>query len=80
MDILNDILLNAGPLGVLAIYAIWSQREGQKRLDFLQSEFILKVEQLSEKGLAEREALLEKWRAAKKRLLIAGLLSCQRLR
>ena len=69
MEIIYDILLNAGPLGILAIYAIWSQREGQKRLDFLQGEFILKVEQLSEKGLAEREAPLEKMESREKEII-----------
>ncbi len=60
MEIVYDILLNAGPLGVLAIYAIYTQREGQKRLDTLQGEFMERVEQINQKGLAEREALLHK--------------------
>lgn len=60
MDILYDVLLNAGPLGILAIYAIWSQREGQKRLDTLQGEFMMRVEDLSKEGMKEREALLTK--------------------
>ena len=60
MEILYDVLLNAGPLGILAIYAIYTQREGQKRLDTLQGEFMVRVEQINEKGQEEREALLKK--------------------
>ena len=60
MEILYDVLLNAGPLGILAIYAIYTQREGQKRLDTLQGELMVRVEQINEKGQEEREALLKK--------------------
>lgn len=60
MEILYDVLLNAGPLGILAIYAIYTQREGQKRLDTLQGEFMARVEQINEKGQEEREALIKK--------------------
>ncbi len=60
MEIIYDVLLNAGPLGILAIYAIYTQREGQKRLDTLQGEFMVRVEQINEKGQEEREALLKK--------------------
>ena len=60
MEIVYDILLNAGPLGVLAIYAIYTQREGQKRLDTLQGEFMERVEQINQRGLEERESLLHK--------------------
>jgi hypothetical protein len=60
MDMLFDILLNAGPLGILAIYAIYSQREGQKRLDTLQADFIDKVRELTNKSEAERKELMDK--------------------
>ena len=60
MEVLYDVLLNAGPLGILAIYAIYSQREGQKRLDTLQADFIEKVRELTNKSEAERKELLDK--------------------
>ncbi len=60
MEVLYDVLLNAGPLGILAIYAIYSQREGQKRLDTLQADFIDKVRELTNKSEAERKELLDK--------------------
>ena len=60
MDMLFDILLNAGPLGILAVYAIYSQREGQKRLDTLQADFIEKVRELTNKSEAERKELMDK--------------------
>lgn len=60
MDMLFDILLNAGPLGILAVYAIYSQREGQKRLDTLQADFIEKVREMTDKSEAERKELMDK--------------------
>mgnify|MGYP003126473283 CR=1 FL=1 len=69
MEIFYDVLLNAGPLGILAIYAIWTQREGQKRLDTLQGEFMARVEQLNEKGQIEREALTDKMEQREKEII-----------
>ena len=50
MDMMYDILLNAGPIGLLALYAIYSNSQSQK-----------KIEQLLEKKEEKEEQIRNRW-------------------
>lgn len=50
MDMMYDILLNAGPIGLLALYAIYSNSQSQK-----------KIEQLLEKKEEKEEQIRDRW-------------------
>jgi hypothetical protein len=57
MDMMYDILLNAGPIGLLALYAIYSNSQSQK-----------KIEQLLEKKEEKEEQIRDRWIAVVEKL------------
>jgi hypothetical protein len=52
MEMLYDILLNAGPIGLLAIYAIYSNSQSEKRIEVLLEKKEEKEEQIRERWIA----------------------------
>lgn len=57
MEMMYDILLNAGPIGLLALYAIYSNSQSQK-----------KIEQLLEKKEEKEEQIRDRWIAVVEKL------------
>ena len=49
MEMIYDILLNAGPIGLLALYAIYSNSQSQKKLETL-----LELKEVKEELLRDR--------------------------
>lgn len=52
MEMIYDILLNAGPIGLLAIYAIYSNSQSEKRIEDLLEKKEIKEEQIRERWFA----------------------------
>ena len=52
MEMLYDILLNAGPIGLLAIYAIYSNSQSEKRIEVRLEKKEEKEEQIRERWIA----------------------------
>ncbi len=52
MEILYDVLMNAGPIGLLAIYAIYSNSQSEKRIEYLLEKKEEKEEQIRERWIA----------------------------
>jgi len=52
MEILYDVLMNAGPIGLLAIYAIYSNSQSEKRIEYLLEKKEVKEEQIRERWIA----------------------------
>ena len=52
MDILYDVLMNAGPIGLLAIYAIYSNSQSEKRIEYLLEKKEEKEEQIRERWIS----------------------------
>lgn len=57
MDMIYDILLNAGPIGLLAMYAIYSNSQSQKRIEVLLEKKEAKEEQIRERWISVVEKL-----------------------
>ena len=52
MDMIYDILLNAGPIGLLALYAIYSNSQSQKKIEMLLEKKEEKEEQIRNRWIA----------------------------
>jgi hypothetical protein len=52
MEIMYDVLMNAGPIGLLAIYAIYSNSQSEKRIEYLLEKKEEKEEQIRERWIA----------------------------
>tara|TARA_R100001463_G_scaffold111239_1_gene166116 strand:- start:274 stop:534 length:261 start_codon:yes stop_codon:yes gene_type:complete len=57
MDMIYDILLNAGPIGLLALYAIYSNSQSQKKIEMLLEKKEEKEEQIRDRWIAVVEKL-----------------------
>lgn len=57
MEMIYDILLNAGPIGLLAMYAIYSNSQSEKRIEVLLEKKEEKEEQIRERWIAVVEKL-----------------------
>ena len=57
MEMIYDILLNAGPIGLLAMYAIYSNSQSEKRIEILLEKKEEKEEQIRERWIAVVEKL-----------------------
>ena len=51
MEMIYDILLNAGPIGLLAIYGIYSNAQSEKRIDLLLQQKEEKEEKIRERWI-----------------------------
>ena len=61
MPELYDILMNAGPISLLAIYLMQLNQKQEKRLDEQQNRYLSKIEEKEMKDDANREALLNRY-------------------
>ena len=52
IEMLYDILLNAGPIGLLAIYAIYSNSMSEKRIELLLQQKEEKEEKIRERWIS----------------------------
>lgn len=52
MEMIYDILLNAGPIGLLALYAIYSNSQSQKKIEMLLEKKEEKEEQIRDRWIA----------------------------
>tara|TARA_B100000900_G_scaffold356432_1_gene326195 strand:- start:305 stop:565 length:261 start_codon:yes stop_codon:yes gene_type:complete len=52
MEMMYDILLNAGPIGLLALYAIYSNSQSQKKIEMLLQQKEEKEEQIRNRWIA----------------------------
>ncbi len=52
MELMYDVLMNAGPIGLLAIYAIYSNSQSEKRIEYLLEKKEEKEEQIRERWIA----------------------------
>jgi hypothetical protein len=52
MEMIYDILLNAGPIGLLAIYAIYSNSMSEKRIELLLQQKEEKEEKIRERWIS----------------------------
>ncbi len=57
MEMIYDILLNAGPIGLLAMYAIYSNSQSEKRIEILLEKKEEKEEQIRERWITVVEKL-----------------------
>ena len=57
MEMVYDILLNAGPIGLLALYAIYSNSQSEKRIEILLDKKEDKEEQIRERWYSVVERL-----------------------
>tara|TARA_R100000231_G_scaffold76242_1_gene59368 strand:+ start:383 stop:640 length:258 start_codon:yes stop_codon:yes gene_type:complete len=57
MEMIYDILLNAGPIGLLALYAIYSNSQSEKKIELLLQKKEEKEEQIRERWIAVVEKL-----------------------
>jgi hypothetical protein len=57
MEMVYDILLNAGPIGLLALYAIYSNSQSEKRIEVLLDKKEDKEEQIRERWYSVVERL-----------------------
>jgi predicted phage gp36 major capsid-like protein len=57
MEMIYDILLNAGPIGLLALYAIYSNSQSQKKIEMLLEKKEEKEEQIRDRWIAVVEKL-----------------------
>ena len=56
-EMIYDILLNAGPIGLLALYAIYSNSQSQKKIELLLEKKEEKEEQIRDRWIAVVEKL-----------------------
>lgn len=61
MEMFTDILLNAGPIGLLAAYMMWWLQKQEVKHDELTKHYINKIEDLQGKDELAREAMLLKY-------------------
>ena len=61
MPELYDILMNAGPISLLAIYLMQLNQKQEKRLEEQQNRYLSKIEEKEMKDDANREALLNRY-------------------
>ena len=61
MEMFLDVLLNAGPIGLLAAYMMWWLQKQEAKHDKLTKHYIQKIEDLQGKDEVAREAMLEKY-------------------
>jgi|TARA_R100000482_G_scaffold81856_1_gene32358 predicted phage gp36 major capsid-like protein len=52
MEMIYDILLNAGPIGLLALYAIYSNSQSEKKIEMLLQQKEEKEEQIRNRWIA----------------------------
>tara|TARA_R100001163_G_C5067928_1_gene207472 strand:- start:6462 stop:6722 length:261 start_codon:yes stop_codon:yes gene_type:complete len=57
MEMMYDILLNAGPIGLLALYAIYSNSQSEKKIEMLLEKKEEKEEQIRDRWIAVVEKL-----------------------
>ena len=57
MEMIYDILLNAWPIGLLALYAIYSNSQSEKRIEILLEKKEEKEEQIRERWIGVVEKL-----------------------
>ena len=57
MEMIYDILLNAGPIGLLALYAIYSNSQSEKKIEMLLEKKEEKEEQIRDRWIAVVEKL-----------------------
>lgn len=57
MEMIYDILLNAGPIGLLAMYAIYSNSQSEKRIELLLLQKEEKEEKIRERWISVVEKL-----------------------
>ena len=57
MEMMYDILLNAGPIGLLALYAIYSNSQSEKKIEMLLEKKEEKEEQIRNRWIAVVEKL-----------------------
>jgi|TARA_R100000655_G_scaffold4461_1_gene14381 succinylglutamate desuccinylase len=57
MEMIYDILLNAGPIGLLAMYAIYSNSQSEKRIEILLEKKEEKEEKIRERWITVVEKL-----------------------
>ena len=51
MELFTEVLLNAGPIGLLALYAIYSNHQSEKRIEELLSKSEIKEDKIRERWL-----------------------------
>ena len=61
MDIFTDVLLNAGPIGLLAAYMMYWLQKQEAKHDSLTKHYMDKIEELQTKDEVAREAMLNKY-------------------
>jgi len=61
MEMFLDILLNSGPMGVIAGYMMYWVKKQESKNDKLTQQYIQKIEELQNKDEIAREALLMKF-------------------
>ncbi len=61
MDMFTDVLLNAGPIGLLAAYMMYWLQKQEAKHDALTKHYILKIEELQGKDEIAREAMQVKY-------------------
>jgi len=61
MDMFTDVLLNAGPIGLLAAYMMWWLQKQEAKHDKLTSHYMMKIEDLQSKDEGSREAMQVKY-------------------
>ena len=54
MDMFTDVLLNAGPIGLLAAYMMWWLQKQEAKHDKLTSHYMMKIEDLQSKDEGSR--------------------------
>ena len=61
MDMFTDVLLNAGPIGLLAAYMMYWLQKQEAKHDKLTKHYMDKIEDLQTKDETAREAMLDKY-------------------
>ncbi len=61
MDMFTDVLLNAGPIGLLAAYMMWWLQKQEAKHDKLTSHYMMKIEDLQSKDEGSREGMQVKY-------------------
>tara|TARA_R100000655_G_scaffold24827_1_gene50363 strand:- start:2306 stop:2767 length:462 start_codon:yes stop_codon:yes gene_type:complete len=68
MEMFMDILLNSGPMGVIAGYMMYWVKKQESKNDKLTQHYIQKIEELQNKDEIAREALLMKFEEREEKL------------
>jgi hypothetical protein len=61
MDMFTDVLLNAGPIGLLAAYMMYWLQKQEAKHDILTKHYITKIEELQGKDEIARDAMQAKY-------------------